>query len=47
MSKSVTKARTALILKKYNRMIPRFSFIRPARRKAFVTDLDISGRDGP
>ena len=47
MSKSVTKARPALILTKYNRMIPRFPFMRSGTWSSFVADSDIVGRDTP
>ena len=40
VSRSVTKAQTALIQAERNRMIPRFSFMRPGGWRPFVTDLD-------
>ena len=40
VSRSVTKARTALIHTEQNRMIPRLLFMRPEGRRSFVTDLD-------
>ena len=40
MSKSVTKARIALIQPMRNRMIPRFSSLRSKRWRSFVSDMD-------
>ena len=42
MSKSVTKAWIVAVETERNRMIPRFSFIRPGDLQFFVTDLDIT-----
>ena len=43
VSRSVTKAQTALIQAEQNRMIPRFSFTRPESWRFFVADLDTIG----
>ena len=43
MSRSMTKAQTALIQAEQNRMIPRFSFTRPESWRFFVADLDTIG----
>ena len=40
MSKSVTKARIALIQPMRNRMIPRFSSLRSKRWRSFVSEMD-------
>jgi len=40
MSKSVTKAWIVACKTEWNRMIPRFSFIRSGDLRSFVTDLD-------
>ena len=43
MSRSMTKAQTALIHAEQNRMIPRLSFMRPEDWRSFVSDLDTIG----